>query len=197
MVGLESRLILVSALTVFATLANADSDDVVIKASADLSPNLAQLTVTRDDQPIELTDGKLRLVFSDPRQHNEIERILLDPHYRPGTPQAADFFTETKVMSPVTSTLAPETALCNWDVPKNIATCEIEDDGGRFQIVAKRRDTSLQASEFVFRILRLDGFDGFRAGDDKPVNGEADEPHAIFISLKGQAPLDTPIVFEN
>ena len=63
MVGFESRFILVSALTVFATLANADSDDVVIKASADLSPNLAQLTVTRDDQPIELTDGKLRLVF--------------------------------------------------------------------------------------------------------------------------------------
>ena len=63
MTSLEGRFFLVSVLAVFATLANADSDDIIIKASADLSPNLAQLTVKRDDQPIELTDGKLRLVF--------------------------------------------------------------------------------------------------------------------------------------
>ena len=94
-------------------------------------------------------------------------------------------------------TLAPETGLCNWDASKSAATCEIEDDGGRFQIVAKMRGLSLQTSEFVFRILHLDGYHGFRAGDDKAVNGEADEPHAIDIRLKGQAPLDTPIVFEN
>jgi hypothetical protein len=176
--------------------ATAESDGIdVIRAATDLSPVLSELNVERDGEPIELVDARLRLAFEDPRDRGEIVQILLDPDYRPTTPGFDDFFTGVGVRSPVTSALATETGLCNWDAGKTVATCVIEDDGGRFQIVVKKRGASLEESEFLFRIAHLDGYDGFRAGADEPADGEDEELHAININLKGSGPVDTPIVF--
>src|SRR6478672_13603466 len=82
---------------------------------------LTYLSFSRNDKPIAFTEHEIDLTFKDPRQNGEIEKILLDPQYRPGNPSIADFFVETTITSPVSHKKVSETALCYWNNDKSIA----------------------------------------------------------------------------
>ena len=47
---------------------------------------LAHLSFSRNDNPIAFTEHTIDLTFKDPRRNGEIQKILLDPQYRPGNP---------------------------------------------------------------------------------------------------------------
>ena len=98
---------------------------------------LAHLSFSRNDKPIAFTEHEIDLTFKDPRGNGEIEKILLDPQYRPGDASNADFWVETTITSPVSNKKVSETALCYWNNDKSIAVGSIEDDGGRLAIVAE------------------------------------------------------------
>ena len=98
---------------------------------------LTDLSFSRNDKPIAFTEHEIDLTFKDPRGNGEIEKILLDPQYRPGNASDADFFVETTITSPVSNKKVSETALCYWNNDKSIAVGSIEDDGGRLAIVAE------------------------------------------------------------
>jgi hypothetical protein len=92
---------------------------------------LTYLSFSRNDKPIAFKEHEIDLTFKDPRQNGEIEKILLDPQYRPGNASNADFWVETTITSPVSNQKVSETALCYWNNDKSIAVGSIEDDGGR------------------------------------------------------------------
>ena len=73
---------------------------------------LTHLSFSRNDKPIAFTEHKIDLTFKDPRGNGEIEKILLDPQYRPGNASDADFFVQTTITSPVSNKKVSETALC-------------------------------------------------------------------------------------
>jgi hypothetical protein len=52
---------------------------------------LAPFGFSRNDKPIAFTEHEIDLTFKDPRGNEEIEKILLDPQYRPGNASNADF----------------------------------------------------------------------------------------------------------
>src|SRR6476646_1993208 len=72
---------------------------------------LTYLSFSRNDKPIAFTEHEIDLTFKDPRQNGEIEKILLDPQYRPGNASNADFWVETTITSPVSNQKVSETAL--------------------------------------------------------------------------------------
>jgi hypothetical protein len=117
--------------------------------------------------PAKFRQGRVALEFSDPRKGDEIEKIVLDPTFKPkhqmpdGT-SVSDFFLDTIIKSPKSGAKIRETALCDWDQAKSVATCSIEDDGGRFQIAVASRSEKLS---LVFVVLSLDGYNGFRIAD--------------------------------
>jgi hypothetical protein len=73
---------------------------------------LTYLSFSRNDKPIVFTEHEIDLTFKDPRGNGEIEKILLDPQYRPGNASNADFWVETTITSPVSNKKVSETALC-------------------------------------------------------------------------------------
>ena len=147
---------------------------------------LSQLTFSRSGTPIAFTEHKIDLNFKDPRGNGEIEKILLDPQYRPGDASNADFFLETTITSPVSNKKVSETALCNWNNDKSIAVGVIEDDGGRLAIVAESVTDELKTSRFSFLVVRMSGFSGFRIAEDVPVGNES--PGLIGIDVKLKSP---------
>ena len=165
------------------------------------SAQIANLRITRDGRPIILTNRKVDLVFTDPRTKSEIEKILLDPEYRPGDVSAADFFLETAVVSPISKKKVKETSLCYWNgdpsrvSPKSVAICSIEDDGGRLMIVTENRSNSLASSHFALFVLGLDGYSGFRIAEDAAVGKEPNGLHGISVQLKAGLPVRAPIKF--
>jgi hypothetical protein len=112
----------------------------MMAASFNWSDNqLTYLSFSRNDKLIAFTEHEIDPTFKDPRGNGEVEKILLDPQYCPGNETNADFWVETTITSPVSNTKVSETALCYWNNDKSIAVGSIEDDGGRFAIVAESR----------------------------------------------------------
>jgi hypothetical protein len=68
------------------------------------------------------TEHEINLTFKDPRQNGEIEKILLDPQYRPGNASNADFWVATTITSPVSNRKVSETALCYWKLRRIACT---------------------------------------------------------------------------
>ncbi len=165
------------------------------------SPQLASLQFTRDMKPIRFSEKDVALVFSDPRKKSEVEKILLDPQYRPGDSSNADFGLQTTITSPVSKKKVSETSRCYWNADpsgvavKDVTVCSIEDDGGRVMVVAENRGTTLGASQFALYVLRMGGYSGFRIANDVPVGNESNEPHAIFVQLKSVSPVRSLIHF--
>ena len=152
---------------------------------------LAHLGFSRNDKPIAFTEHEIDLTFKDPRGNGEIEKILLDPQYRPGNASNADFWVETTITSPVSNKKVSETALCYWNNDKSIAVGSIEDDGGRIAIVAESVTDALKTSRFSFLVVPMSGYSGFPncrgrsrrervTGTDRH-RSKAKEPHAGFI----------------
>ena len=134
---------------------------------------LAHLGFSRNDKPIAFTEHQIDLTFKDPRGNGEIQKILLDPQYRPGNPSNADFWVETTITSPVSNKKVSETALCYWNNDKSIAVGSIEDDGGRLAIVAESVTDALKTSRFSFLVVPMSGYSGFRIAEDVPVGNES------------------------
>jgi hypothetical protein len=59
---------------------------------------LTCLSFSRNDNPIAFTQHEIDLTFKDPRGNGEIEKILLDPQYRPGN--ASNLTSGSKQPSP-------------------------------------------------------------------------------------------------
>jgi hypothetical protein len=141
------------------------------------------LSFTRDNTPIRFTENTIALTFKDSRHRNEIEKILLDGTYRPGSP---DFALQTIATSPISKKKVSETSNCNWNVEpnnlKSIAVCEIEDDGGRVVLVLENGSDTLKTVKLNFLVLRLDGYSGFRLAQDPDLD------HAIQVKLKTATP---------
>jgi hypothetical protein len=156
---------------------------------------LSLLRFSRNDKRITFREHKINLKFKDPRGKGEIEKILLDPQYRPGDASNADFFVETTITSPVSHKKVSETALCNWDNAKNIAVGTIEDDGGRLVIVAESVTKALKTSKFSFLVVRMSGFSGFRIAEDVPVGHESPGLIGIEAKLKSSTPVLSEISF--
>jgi hypothetical protein len=75
-----------------------------LAASFNWSDNqLTYLSFSRNDKPIAFAEHDIDLTFKDPRGNLEIEKILLDPQYRPGNASNADFWVETTITSPVSN----------------------------------------------------------------------------------------------
>src|SRR5262245_534195 len=134
---------------------------------------LAQLTFSRNGTPIAFTEHRIYLNFKDPRGNGEIEKILLDPQYRPGDASNADFWVETTITSPVSNKKVSETALCYWNNDKSIAVGSIEDDGGRLAIVTESVTDELKTSRFSFLVVPMSGYSGFRIAQDAAVGNES------------------------
>src|SRR3984893_8842862 len=147
---------------------------------------LAHLGFSRNDRPIAFTERQVDLTFKDSRGNGEIEKILLDPQYRPGNASNADFWVETTITSPVSNKKVSETALCYWNTDKSIALGSIEDDGGRLVIVAEGVTDSLSTSKFSFLVVPVSGYSGFRIAEDSPVGNES--PGLIGIQVKLKSP---------
>src|SRR5215471_2067421 len=132
-----------------------------LAASFDWTDNqLGQLAFSRNVKPIDFTEHTIDLNFKDPRGNGEIEKILLDPQYRPGNASNADFWVQTTITSPVSNQKVSETALCYWNNDKSIAVGSIEDDGGRLTIVAESVTDSLKTSKFSFLLVHMAGYSG-------------------------------------
>ena len=152
---------------------------------------LAHLGFSRNDKPIAFTEHEIDLTFKDPRGNGEIQKILLDPQYRPGNASNADFWVETTITSPVSNRKVSETALCYWNNDKSVAVGSIEDDGGRIAIVAESVTDALKTSRLSFLVVPMSGYTAFRIAEDVPVGNDvtgtdrhrskAKEPHAGFI----------------
>ena len=153
---------------------------------------LADLSFSRNDKPIAFRENEIDLTFKDPRGNGEIEKILLDPQYRPGTASDADFFVETTITSPVSNQKVSETALCYWNNDKSIAVGTIEDDGGRLAIVAENVTDSFKTSKFSFLVVPMSGYSGFRIAEHVQVGNEP--PGLIGIDVKLNSP--TPVLSE-
>jgi hypothetical protein len=147
---------------------------------------LSHFDFSRNGKPIAFTEHQIDLNFKDPRRNGEIERILLDPQYRPGNASNADFWVETSITSPVSNKKVSETALCYWNNDKSIAVGSIEDDGGRLAIVAESVTDSLKTSRFSFLVVPMSGYSGFRIAEDVPVGSES--PGLIGIDVKLKSP---------
>jgi hypothetical protein len=156
---------------------------------------LARLGFSRIDKPIAFTEHEIDLTFKDPRGNGEIEKILLDPQYRPGDASNADFWVETTITSPVSNKKVSETALCYWNNDKSIAVGSIEDDGGRLAIVAENVTDSIRDSKFAFLVVPMAGFSGFRIAQDVPVGSEQPGLIGIDVKLKRPTPVLSQISF--
>jgi hypothetical protein len=156
---------------------------------------LALLRFSRNDKRITFREHKINLKFKDPRGKGEIEKILLDPQYRPGDASNADFSVETTITSPVSHKKVSETALCYWNNAKSIAVGSIEDDGGRLVIVAGSVTEALKTSKFSFLVVRMSGYSGFRIAEDIPVGHEPSELIGIEVKLKSSTPVLSEISF--
>jgi hypothetical protein len=162
---------------------------------------LSDLRISRDKRPIRLKDGKVELVFSDPRNKSEIEKILLDSQYRPGDSGAPDFFLETSITSPISKRKVKESSGCYWNgdpsrvSAKSVAVCSIEDDGGRVVVVTESRSDSLASSKFALLVLGMGGYSGFRIAADVPVANEQDGLHGIVVETKSGTPVRAAIKF--
>ena len=156
---------------------------------------LTQLSFSRNDKPIVFTEHEIDLTFKDPRGNGEIEKILLDPQYRPGNASNADFWVETTITSPVSNKKVSETALCYWNNDKSIAVGTIEDDGGRLAIVTESVTDSLKTSKFAFLVVPVSGYSGFRIAEDVPVGNESPGLIGIEAKLKSAMPVLSEISF--
>ena len=156
---------------------------------------LAHLGFSRNDKPIGFTEHEIDLTFKDPRGNGEIEKILLDPQYRPGDVSNADFWVETTITSPVSNKKVSETALCYWNNDKSIAVGSIEDDGGRLAIVAESVTDALKTSRFSFLVVPMSGYSTFRIAEDVPVGNESPGLIGIEVKLKSPTPLLSEISF--
>ena len=147
-------------------------------------------------EPKTYRQNAVRLTFSDPREGGEIEKIVFDPVFIPRRTTSdggtiSDFFVTTTIKSPKGREDISETALCDWASGKAVATCVIEDDGGRFEIAALPAVANKTRSlELVMR--PIDGYRGFRIAD-----AGASEPAAVEVKLVGSVKrLSAKIVFE-
>ena len=156
---------------------------------------LATLMFLRDEKPIAFTEHEIDLTFKDPRGNGEIEKILLDPQYRPGDASDADFWVETTITSPISNKKVSETALCYWNNDKSIAVGSIEDDGGRVAIVAESVTDALKTSRFSFLIVPMSGYSAFRIAEDVPVGNESPGLIGIEVKLRGPTPILSEISF--
>ena len=156
---------------------------------------LAHLGFSRNDKPIAFTEHEIDLTFKDPRGNGEIEKILLDPQYRPGDASNADFWVETTITSPVSNKKVSETALCYWNNDKSIAVGSIEDDGGRLAIVAESVTDALKTSRFSFLVVPMSGYSAFRIAEDVPVGNESPGLIGIEVKLKSPTPVLSGISF--
>lgn len=167
------------------TLAGCASGESV-KANGDFSRALGKLRFEREGYPVELASYEIPLKFVDPSERSSIYRILLDVSYDP--PADPDFFVVSSVKVQGAAKVLSETALCNWNDVKTVADCQVENDGGRFRILTKKRGKSLKESEFALRIAPLGGYKGFRVGAD-----EAEPDATVYVSLMRSRPVDIPI----
>jgi hypothetical protein len=156
---------------------------------------LAYLSFSRNDKPITFAEHEIDLTFKDPRGNGEIEKILLDPQYRPGNASNADFWVETTITSPISNKKISETALCYWNNDKSMALGTIEDDGGRLVIVAESITDSLKTSKFAFLIVPVSGYSGFRIAEDAPVGNEPPGLIGIEVELKSPTSVLSAISF--
>jgi Putative peptidoglycan binding domain len=167
-----------------------------LAASFDWTDNqLGQLAFSRNGTPIAFTEHTIDLNFKDPRGNGEIQKILLDPQYRPGNASNADFWVETTITSPVSNKKVTETALCYWNNDKSIAVGSIEDDGGRLVIVTESVTDELKTSRFSFLVVPMSGFSGFRIAEDVPVGNESPGLIGIDVKLKRPASVLSEISF--
>src|SRR5262249_1147069 len=156
---------------------------------------LANLSFSRNDKPIAFTEHEIDLTFKDPRQNGEIEKILLDPQYRPGNASNADFWVETTITSPASNKKVSETALCYWNNDKSVAVGSIEDDGGRLVILPASVTDELKTSRFSFLVTPMSGYSGFRIAEDVPVGSESPGLIGIEAKLKRPGSVSSEISF--
>ena len=157
-----------------------------LKANSDFSKALGEVRFEREGSQVELASYDIPLKFVDASERSSIQRILLDVSYNP--PADPDFFVVSSVKVQGAAKVLSETALCNWNDKKTVADCQVEDDGGRFRIVTKKRGTSLKESEFALRIAPLGGYRGFRVGAD-----EVEPDATVYVALTRSRAVDIPI----
>jgi hypothetical protein len=146
---------------------------------------LSQLQFT----PPAYRQANVGLVFSDPRKQGQIAKIIFDPVFKPsrqmpdgqgGQMEVNDFFAQTSIKSPQSGSTISEIALCDWNDDKSLATCVIEDDGGRFQIEANRNTAAPQKPDLNFVLRQIAGYKSFVIAEyDSP----SKEPIRIEVSL--------------
>jgi len=145
--------------------------------------------------PPNYRQGRIGLAFEDPRKGQAIEKIIFDPTFKPKRQMpdgssVSDFFLSTIIKSPKTGKYIRETAFCDWNDVKAVATCIIEDDGGRFEISAVPQGAKLKLS-FVVRSLGL--YHGFRIAEE---GAPSQEPSPIDVKLKDPAAtITSPVRF--
>jgi hypothetical protein len=130
-----SKVLALAAASFWTFSASAASNS--ISASIDLRPGLGHgLKLKREGKAFKPESPIITLEFQDPRKRRQIKRILTDPNFFPNKGSYSDFW--------IVSTLktrhgkpASETALCDWNSTKTVASCFVECDGGGYEIRAK------------------------------------------------------------
>lgn len=165
--------------------------------NATVSTNSPLLIFKNDDQQFDPPDKTITLKFEDPRNRGEIVRILFDPTYIPDPtdPVNADFWISTAFRSPSTGELRTQSALCTWNSDKSVAECQIEDDGGRYQLIVRQRGSNQTDTRIDLRVAEIEGYHGFELGRyDDPQQGVSD---VISINVENDNEVLMDIKFDN
>jgi hypothetical protein len=153
----------------------------------------SRIVIKRDGTRLQSID-EFQLDLIDPRDQNEIQKLLLRRNYWPRNRKVGDFWARTSLLSPVSGKLVSETARCTWKPSKRIANCVINRGGGRFEIAARHRSFDLKSSEFQL-VMRRVGKRGFRIANDEPRIDEAAGSHPITVNLRGGFPVHKSLQF--
>jgi hypothetical protein len=176
---------------------NASAQNTIAASFSWTSTQLTQLKFS----PAKYRQPNVGLVFSDPRKQDQIQKIMFDPNFKPsrelpdghgGQMGYFDFFAQTSIKSPASDRKISETADCNWNDDKSMATCVIEDDGGRFQIEAQRNTTGAQKTALTFVLRQIDDYKSFVVAEYDTPQG----PNRIEVDLvKPDSIISSPIKF--
>lgn len=163
-----------------------------IDASIAFDSSLKQVRFEREGEAVVLSNYSVPATFAQPNGEPRILKVLLDPRYIEPLPnaQAADFTVRMQVRAKGSSQPLSSVGLCRWQRLKTVANCNLEDDGGTFQVVVMRRGKTLKRSHFALRIARLGETDGIYIGRSTT------EPDAsILVRSATSKPATVSIVF--
>lgn len=158
--------------------------------TADFTNYRNAVKFNREGESVELSSYRISFQIKDSSAKSEIEKILLDPKYviPKVYPDDPDFQVTTTAKAKGSAQEVEVTAICYLNSNKTMANCQIEDDGGRYQILIGSGGRSLASAKLVLRIAKIQGYDGFVIG-----RGYSEPDSSIMVRLRTGRRVEIPL----